>query len=62
MEGHDYFLDAAGFVRLVVEGEDFWVFPEEKLQQEDSLETLQALKDALQSAEPIQVRNKNYSM
>jgi hypothetical protein len=55
MEGHDYFLDAAGFVRLVVEGEDFWVFPEEKLQQEESLETLQALKDALQSAEPIQV-------
>ncbi len=62
MEGHDYFLDAVGFVRLVVEGEDFWVFPDEKLQQEDSLETLQALKDVLQSAEPIQVWNKNFSI
>lgn len=54
IEGHDYFLEAAGFVRQVVEGEEYYVFPTEKLQESDCLETLQALKDALQSAEPIQ--------
>ena len=55
MEGHDYFLDAAGFVRHVDQGEDFWVFPDEAISKPDTLPTLQTLKDALQSAEPIQV-------
>ena len=55
IEGHDSFLEAAGFIRKVVDGEDYWVYPTEKIEESDSLETLQALKDALQSAEPIQV-------
>ena len=56
MEGHDYFLDAAGFVRHVDQGEDFWVFPEEAILKPETLPTLQTLMDALQSAEPIQVK------
>ena len=55
LEGSEYFLEAAGFGRHIVEGEDFWVFPIEKLSNPDTLETLQTLKDALQSAEPVQV-------
>lgn len=54
MEGHDLFLAAAGFNSETIDGEEFWVFPSTKLEEPETIETLQALRDALQSAEPIQ--------
>ncbi|TRY67459.1 hypothetical protein TCAL_08029 [Tigriopus californicus] len=52
IEGHDLFLDAAGFETMTIDDQEFWVFSSERVNDEQ-LETLSLLKDALLSSEPI---------
>ena len=56
MEGTDIFLSAVGFEVVEMEGQDFWKFPDYLLEGDlcvATLDKLQTLKDALNSAAPI---------